>query len=288
MNRFRINILVLPSVWLLLGMAAMVYDTTTSVAAASASGCHTFSAHLSGADEVPPNSSTATGFGGVWLSPDETTITVTLTYSGLSGDQSGAHIHGPAAPGVPAPVLFTLASSGGPTATLPALVFSVTPTQVMDLRNGLWYFNVHSAGFPGGEIRGQISCICGYTSQLTGAQQVPPVQTESFGSGTVTLSPNETQILATLNFQNLTSSSTAAHIHGPAFPGMNAGIIFDLSASGSTSETHTLLFSVNPTQVTQLRSGQWYFNVHSTTFTGGEIRGQIVPECRIFLPVILK
>ncbi len=288
MKRFRINILVLPSVWLLLGMAAMVYDTTTSVAAASASGCHTFSAHLSGADEVPPNSSTATGFGGVWLSPDETTITVTLTYSGLSGDQSGAHIHGPAALGVPAPVLFTLASSGGPTATLPALVFSVTPTQVMDLRNGLWYFNVHSAGFPGGEIRGQISCICGYTAQLTGEQEVPPHQTEAFGAGTVTLSPDETQILATLSFQNLTSNETAAHIHGPAYPGASAPPIFGFTATVTMSGTHTMLFSVNPTQVTQLRSGQWYFNVHSTTFTGGEIRGQIVPECRIFLPVILK
>ncbi len=298
MKGFLVHFCVWAVAWLVIGtalqprlspaLASNLSGVSSRVSTASASDCHTFAASLNGGQEVPPNASTATGFGGVVLSPDDTVITATLTYGGLSGDQIGAHIHGPASPGVTATIIFILASSGAPTETLPALVASVTPTQVADLRNGLWYFNVHSGGYPDGEIRGQITCICGYTAHLTGAQEVPPKTSEGFGDGSVTLSPDETQILATLTFQNLSNISTGEHIHGPAFPGVNAPIIFLFPTSGSTSGTHTMLFSVTPTQVEQLRSGQWYFNVHSSTYPGGEIRGQIWPECRVFLPVIMK
>lgn len=298
MKWFLVHFSVWAVIWLVIGaalqgrlspaLASELSGISSGVSTASASDCHTFAANLNGTQEVPPNLSSATGFGGVVLSPDETTVTVTLTYSGLSGDQIGAHIHGPASPGLTATIIFILATSGGPSETLPALQFSVTPTQVADLRNGLWYFNVHSGSFPNGEIRGQITCICGYTAHLTGAQEVPPNQSEGFGDGNVTLSPDETQILAALTFQNLSNIATAAHIHGPAFPGVNAPVIFPFSGITGTNGSYTMVFSVNPTQVTQLRSGQWYFNVHSSTYPGGEIRGQIWPECRIFLPVVMK
>ena len=68
-----------------------------------------------------------------------------------------AHIHGPAAPGANAPVIFDFA--GVPNATsgaIPEQTFAITPAQVADLINGLHYFNIHNASFPSGEIRGQI------------------------------------------------------------------------------------------------------------------------------------
>jgi len=52
--------------------------------------------------------------------------------------------------------------SGVPSATsgsIPQQTFAITPTQVAQLRSGLFYFNIHNATFPGGEIRGQISCV---------------------------------------------------------------------------------------------------------------------------------
>src|SRR5215472_8618477 len=67
-----------------------------------------FTASLTGVQEVPANNSTATGAATLLLSPDEASARVSLTFSGLSSPQTVAHIHGPGAPGVIAPVLYPL------------------------------------------------------------------------------------------------------------------------------------------------------------------------------------
>ncbi|CAN5447090.1 hypothetical protein BH10ACI2_BH10ACI2_05950 [soil metagenome] len=116
-----------------------------------------FTARLKGSTEVPANASTGTGFGTVVLNDAETQITASLYWNGLGSNTTLAHIHGPAAVGVNASPIFNLnpptTSNGG---SVINLVFNVTPAQVVDLRAGLWYYNVHSVNFPGGEIRGQI------------------------------------------------------------------------------------------------------------------------------------
>ena len=116
-----------------------------------------FQATLTGAQEVPPNASTATGMATVVLNTAETMITVDLSWQDLTAPATAAHIHGPAAPGTNAPVIF--AFSGVPSATtgmIPTQSFAITPAQVADLEAGLYYINVHDAVFPGGEIRGQL------------------------------------------------------------------------------------------------------------------------------------
>ena len=111
----------------------------------------TYTAQLSSGQEVPTNSSTATGSGTVTLNAAETQIMVNMSFSGLGSAQTAAHIHGLAHVGVNAPVLFNLG-----TGTVTNATFAVTPAQVANLKKGLMYFNVHTANFPGGEIRGQI------------------------------------------------------------------------------------------------------------------------------------
>src|SRR5207244_4164101 len=88
------------------------------------------------------------------------TIKVDESWSGLSGHATASHIHGPGAPGVAAPVLFPFA--GVPSAdsgSIPEQTFAITPAQIVQLEAGLFYFNVHNAIFPGGEIRGQILAV---------------------------------------------------------------------------------------------------------------------------------
>lgn len=109
-----------------------------------------FVASLNGGQEVPPTSSAGTGSATLVLSPDEKTARVSLTFSGISGSQTEAHIHGPAAVGVSAPALFPL-----PLGRIDDFQINLTPTQVQDLKAGLFYINVHSATFPTGDIRGQ-------------------------------------------------------------------------------------------------------------------------------------
>jgi len=131
----------------------LVAALCTSIASAQTS----FQAVLTGAGEFPANASTATGFGTVVLSADQTTITVNESWSGLSAPASASHIHGPAGPGANANVLFPF--SGVPSATsgsIPQQTFNITPTQVGYLLNGTLYMNVHNVNFQGGEIRGQL------------------------------------------------------------------------------------------------------------------------------------
>lgn len=65
----------------------------------------TFHATVDGAQEVPPNASTAIGTGTVTLNPAETQITVSLNFSGLSTGQTAAHVHGAGPRGTSAGVL---------------------------------------------------------------------------------------------------------------------------------------------------------------------------------------
>jgi hypothetical protein len=110
----------------------------------------TYSAVLTGSQETPPNASTAGGGGAFSLDPITHMLGFTITYGGFT--ETAAHIHGPAAVGQPAGVLFTL-----PAGTIKfGTIGPLTPTQETQLDAGLWYVNVHSATFQNGEIRGQI------------------------------------------------------------------------------------------------------------------------------------
>lgn len=121
----------------------------------SVSAQRTFYATLDGAQEVPPNASAATGTGIVVLNAAETQVTVTLNFSGLGSAQTAAHIHGASPRGVASGVFI-----GFGLGSFTNQVFAISPTQVAALKAGLTYFNVHSSGFPGGEIRGQIEPAC--------------------------------------------------------------------------------------------------------------------------------
>ena len=114
---------------------------------------------------------TGSGIGSLTLSG--TTLSLNVTFSGLSHTFSADHIHGPAAqsPTTTAGVLYSLGgittvAGGGLSGTISGNVNLVAgtggfdvATQMSQLNSGLWYINIHTGGtggFPGGEIRGQI------------------------------------------------------------------------------------------------------------------------------------
>ena len=120
----------------------------------------TFDAFLDGLSQSPVNASPATGFGTVVLDDVANTITVDESWSGLLAPATASHIHGPALPGVNAGVLFPF--SGVPAATsgaIPQQVFPITAAQITSLEAGLYYMNIHTSVFPGGEIRGQLAQV---------------------------------------------------------------------------------------------------------------------------------
>ena len=112
----------------------------------------TLTATLAGAQEVPPNDKPGTGQAEVTFNKDTLELKYRVTYAGLSGPATGAHIHGPAAATANAPVVVPFASTGSPISGETRL----NATQAGDLLAGLYYVNVHTAAHPGGEIRGQL------------------------------------------------------------------------------------------------------------------------------------
>jgi hypothetical protein len=111
---------------------------------------------------------------------------------------------------------------------------------------------------------------------LDGLQEVPPNASPATGTSTLTINSATNEVCVHLEFSGLIAPQTAAHVHAPAPPGVNAGIIMPLSF-GSPSDTCAILTAQN---IADIRAGLSYVNVHSTTFPGGEIRGQYakVPE----------
>jgi hypothetical protein len=235
-----------------------------------------FSGNLSGTQEVPPNASVGTGRGFVILDAAESQITVLLNFTALSANATAGHIHGPAPIGTNAPIIFDLSPPPVMAGAITPQTFAVTAQQVADLKAGLWYFNIHTSMFPGGEIRGQIAPAQSFTATLSGAQEVPPNASTATGYGIAVLDNAETTIAVALSFSALTTAAVAGHIHGAAAAGSNAPVLFNLSPPASTSGAVTpALFAITPTQIADMKNGLYYFNVHSSTFPGGEIRGQM-------------
>ena len=113
--------------------------------AASAQMTH-YSAKLAGAGGVK-------GSGDVTAMLDGKTLTYSATYKDLTGPPVAAHFHNAPAPGGDGPPVVPAKVSPSPikgTATL-------TDAQIADLNAGKWYFNVHTAANPGGEIRGTVT-----------------------------------------------------------------------------------------------------------------------------------
>eukprot|EP00808_Paulinella_micropora_P017543 g12881.t1 len=75
-------------------------------------------------------------------------------WSGLSGKVLFVHLHGPAAPGANAPVQISFPDSALKTPSFGEA--DLTTAQVLEVLDKMWYVNIHTSKFPGGEIRGQI------------------------------------------------------------------------------------------------------------------------------------
>ena len=112
-----------------------------------------FKAQLSGPVETPPTDSKGVGTVDATFDPATKTLDWTVDYSGLTGPALAAHFHGPAAPGVAAPIEVPLTGSLDSPIKGSA---TLTDSQAKDLMDGKMYFNIHTAEHKPGEVRGQM------------------------------------------------------------------------------------------------------------------------------------
>lgn len=120
---------------------------------------------------------------------------------------------------------------------------------------------------------------------VDGAQAAAGAGTGSSATGTmsITLDDSTNQISWSGSFAGLGSPFLVAHFHGPALPNQGAGVALGtavVTSNGGLDGTSVGNATISAQQAADLANGLWYWNVHSTTFTGGEIRGNlaVVPE----------
>lgn len=112
------------------------------------------------------------------------------------------------------------------------------------------------------------------------------------GFSTLRLSADEKSAVIRFDYTNLTTPEISAHIHGPADPGTNGAIIFDLDTAQKMADG-SMLWTFAPAGVTTvpqiisaLKSGRLYINVHSSRYPAGEIRGHygLINGAQTFTP----
>ncbi len=109
-----------------------------------------FKATMTGASETPPNASTATGLALLTFNKETKIFTVVVTYTGIT--PIGGHIHKGLA-GVAGSVIFGFSNLASP---INYTSVALTADQETDLNGGLYYTNLHTTTYGGGEIRGQL------------------------------------------------------------------------------------------------------------------------------------
>src|SRR6266849_1711628 len=235
---------------------------------------------------------TGTGRGAVVVNPATMGITGGITFSGLTGNPTAAHIHRAS---TTVAVGLTLASDNATGILLDNLTLSAA--DYAELLAGTLYFNVHTVQFPNGEIRGQINLQGGViagTTPLNNAQEVPPSTSPATGKGTVVVDTATGAVLITYITHNV-SNANAAHIHAsPSGPGSNGSVILgfpnlqtNVDGAGTNLAYPTVTTpptALSTTNLANFLANYLYFNVHSNVnnlcapaanCAAGEIRGNI-------------
>jgi len=113
------------------------------------------------------------------------------------------------------------------------------------------------------------------TVELSAAQSVPPNDSAGMGTAEVTYDTDSKELAWTVEFSGLTGPMTAAHFHGPAAAGENAGVLVPIEGTESPLEGSATL---TDEQATALADGMLYINIHTEANPGGEIRGQVTDD----------
>jgi hypothetical protein len=264
-----------------------------------------FRATISGGAEVPATNSPATGTATMFYNFANNTFDLAVTITGLTNTATASHIHEAAAT-ASGPVRSR--DFGGDAAyvksgtSLSQTFFNVAYTgNPAELLKGNAYFNLHTTAFPAGEIRGQLAPVSQDVrlySHMTIAQEAAANPTlnfsglNDFGGAIVLYNPATNRISLRLSIFNYNNTFTNSHFHENP-PGVSGSVVVPLGTNptqngytnpspGYISGTFDMPYvNTAATPVAdpyKLITGGAYLNFHSNAFSGGELRGQVLPS----------
>ncbi len=108
---------------------------------------------------------------------------------------------------------------------------------------------------------------------LSGATEVPAKTTQGKGTVTASIDTSTKMVTYKFDYSDLTGPATAAHFHGPAEPGANAGVLVPIPAPLTSPINGTA--TLTDAQMNDMLAGKTYANIHTAANPGGEVRAQM-------------
>lgn len=238
----------------------------------------TFIAFATGDEEVPSVDTEGVAIASLFYTSNTNVLEVRVQASKLSGPITGIHLHA-GNPGENGDVVENLT---------PFLVGNTVNVKLQAgdyidaLRNGGIYLNVHTEANPSGEVRSNFFIPEGiyFDAFLGGSQEVPAVDSESFGYAVGLASSDLSVLEIAVITDNLSGPITGAHFHNGAL-GENGDVVVNLTdlVSDNLIVTNEDI-ALTPELLSSYLSGNLYLNIHTDTYPSGEIRGQAYRTAR--------
>ena len=267
-----------------IALATVLSATATSMTRAAHLGDKlTFSARMTGAQEVPAVTTTGQGVASFTLNGTRDTMCISVYMAGTMDLVNGIHLHSGMS-GINGAVVLDLTpylSNGNVQAVITGT--ELTTSLISDMITGGIYINAHTAGFPNGEIRGQVKLETDfpYRAELNGQQEVPAVATSATGLGVFNLSLDKKKLMYWVSADSLSGAIMGAHLHVAA-SGSNGPVVVDLTGSimgnaivGVADISSFVGFDDD------LAAGNVYVNLHTAANMNGEIRGQLTYDNQV-------
>jgi hypothetical protein len=114
-----------------------------------------------------------------------------------------------------------------------------------------------------------------YEAKLDGASESPATTTKGTGKAELKYDDATKKLTYTITYKDLSGDPVAAHFHGPADAGANAGVELPITVGKSPIKGEATL---DDAKAADLVAGKWYVNIHTKDNPMGEIRGQVMAK----------
>ena len=120
-----------------------------------------------------------------------------------------------------------------------------------------------------------IAATTTYKTTMSATAEVPPNDSKGTGTVTATYDDATKKLSWKGSYSDLSGPATAAHFHGPAEPGKNAGVLIPVFAGATAKSPFEGEAVLTDAQASDLAAGRLYFNIHTAKNPAGELRGQM-------------